>query len=259
VRQTSIAAVALVALGALFAVSRPGLANPLTSDQPPGPAAARLPRIDSQAKLDRWIQRWPNMRQGHGNEVWTLDPGATFPLRERARCLEELQAANIQATAADPSPIVPQAVTLRVADIGGVRFQDGHGAPLTYACDLLSRVVKFAAVVKELGIVRVIVASGWRDHPRVSFHTLGLAMDVSRFVLSDGSDLRVLRDYERTPQSTTCEATPRTPKAQLLQKIACTLHQQRVFSSVLTPNYNVGHHDHMHFDWRPGDARFYVR
>jgi hypothetical protein len=103
------------------------------------------------------------------------------------------------------------------------------------------------------------VASGYRDHPRVSFHTLGLAVDVSRFFRDDGSDLLVLRDYQRTPEATTCQATLREEKAQALQRLACALHERRVFSSVLTPNYNVGHHDHMHLDWRPGDERFYVR
>lgn len=231
--------------------------------QPPvvGAAAApqRLPRIDTQAKLDRWIGRWPNMRLGHGHEVWDEDPQSTFPLRPRDECLRELREAGIEATAADPAPIVPMAVTLRTGAIGGVRFQDGHGRPLTYSCDLVSRMIRFAAVAKELGITRVIVASGLRDQPRVSFHTLGLALDVSRYLLADGSDLRVLRDYQRTPDATTCEASLSNPKAQLLQRIACTLHERRVFSSVLTPNYNEGHHDHMHVDWRPADARFYVR
>lgn len=250
----------LVALGLVLPLAGSIRADPLAGQG--GTASAQtpqLPRIDSQARLERWIARWPNMRQGHGREVWDEDAAATFPLRPRAECLQELRAANLEVTPADPSPIVPMAVTLRSGEIDGVRFQDGHGAPLTYSCDMVTRLVKFAAVVKELGVVRVIVASGWRDHPRVSFHTLGLAMDVSRYVLSDGSDLRVLRDYQRTPDSTTCEATLTSPKAQLLQRIACTLHERRVFSSVLTPNYNVGHHDHMHVDWRPGDARFYVR
>ena len=249
----------MLVMGALaLSVAGPTLADPgePTKNAAPTP---RLPRIDTQAKLDRWIGRWPNMRLGHGHEVWDEDPASTFPLRTRESCLEEVRAAGIEARAADPAPIVPMAVTLRAGTIGGVRFQDGHGAALTYSCDMVSRLIKFAEVAKELGIERVIIASGLRDHPRVSFHTLGLAMDVSRYVLSDGSDLRVLRDYERTPDAATCEATLRGPKAQLLQRIACTLHERRVFNSVLTPNYNVGHHDHMHVDWRPGDARFYVR
>ena len=255
--RASRAAVVVLGLGAalVLPVARTTLADPGT----PPAAAQRLPRIDTQAKLERWIARWPNMRQGHGHEVWDEDAAATFPLRARDECLRELHDAGIEATPADPAPIVPMAVTLRTGEIGGVRFQDGHGQPLTYSCDLVSRLIRLSALVKELGITRVIVASGLRDQPRVSFHTLGLAVDVSRYVLADGSDLRVLRDYQRTPDVPTCEATLANPKAQLLQRIACTLHERRVFSSVLTPNYNEGHHDHMHLDWRPGDARFYVR
>lgn len=258
--RSTLIALAALALGLVLPVARTSQADPLVGQRgavaTPAPI---LPRIDSQPRLERWIKRWPNMRLGHPHEVWAEDGAATFPMRPRPACLEELRAANVAVTPADPSPIVPLAVTLRTGEIDGVRFQDGHGAPLTYACDMMTRIVRLAAVAKELGITRVIVASGYRDHPRVSFHTLGLAMDVSRFVLSDGSDLRVLRDYERTPDRPTCDGSPTNPKAQLLQKIACTLHERRVFSSVLTPNYNVGHHDHMHVDWRPGDARFYVR
>jgi hypothetical protein len=250
----------VLAVGSVLPLARTGRADPLAGQA--GPAATPapvLPRIDSQARLERWIKRWPNMRLGHPHEVWAEDAAVAFPMRSRAACIEELRTLNVSVTPADPSPLVPLAVTLRGGEIDGVRFQDGHGAPLTYGCDMMTRVVKLAAVAKELGITRVIVASGYRDHPRVSFHTLGLAMDVSRFVLSDGSDLRVLRDYERTPDRATCDGSPTSSKAQLLQRIACTLHERRVFSSVLTPNYNVGHHDHMHVDWRPGDARFYVR
>lgn len=258
--RPSLTLLVALAVGLVLPLGRIGQADPLagqaTTAATPAPV---LPRIDSQARLERWIKRWPNMRLGHPHEVWAEDATVSFPMRTRAQCLEELRTLNVTVTPADPSPLVPLAVTLRSGEIDGVRFQDGHGAALTYGCDMMSRVVKFAAVAKELGIARVIVASGYRDHPRVSFHTLGLAMDVSRFVLSDGSDLRVLRDYERTPDRPTCEGSPTSPKAQLLQKIACTLHERRVFSSVLTPNYNVGHHDHLHVDWRPGDARFYVR
>lgn len=242
---------------ALLAGVLPVAADPLAGQA--GAAGPVLPRIDSQARLEHWIKRWPNMRLGHPHEAWVEDASATFTMRERSVCLEELAAAHVDVTPANPSPLVPLAVTMRTGEIDGVRFQDGHGQPLTYGCDMMTRVVKLAAVAKEMGITRIIVASGYRDHPRVSFHTLGLAMDMSRFVLSDGSDLRVLRDYERTPERATCEGTLTNPKAQLLQRLACTLHDRRVFSSVLTPNYNVGHHDHMHVDWRPGDARFYVR
>jgi len=257
-RSSRIAPCSTVIAALLLAVAGPIWADP-GEQRPAAAPTPRLPRIDSQAKLDRWIGRWPNMRLGHGHEVWDEDPGATFPLRPIETCMQELQEAGLEPRRVDPAPIVPMAVNLRAGTIGGVRFQDGHGAPLTYSCDMVSRLVRFAAVVKALGIERVIIASGLRDHPRVSFHTLGLAMDVSRYVLADGSDLRVLRDYERTPDASTCEASLRGPKAQLLQRIACTLHERRVFSSVLTPNYNEGHHDHMHVDWRPGDARFYVR
>jgi hypothetical protein len=235
-------------------------ADPLASsdaEATPVPAPV-LPRIGAQAQLDRWIKRWPNMRMGHPLEQWASDATATTALRTRQECLDEIRAAGIAAVPANPSPIVPGAVTLR-GPIGGVRFVPGHGEAMTFACELVARLPRFANILREQGVNRIVIASGYRDHPRVSFHTLGLAMDVSRFFRDDGSDLLVLRDYERTPETGTCQATLRSEKAQALQGLACALHDGRVFSSVLTPNYNVGHHDHMHLDWRPADERFYLR
>jgi hypothetical protein len=109
------------------------------------------------------------------------------------------------------------------------------------------------------GVTSIDVMSSYRDHPWASFHTLGLALDISKFVTAEG-ELIVRSDFERTPAAPTCEgAAPAKPPAQRLRAIACSLAQSHLFSSVLTPNYNKGHHDHFHVDVRPDDPRIFVR
>ncbi len=68
-----------------------------------------------------------------------------------------------------------------------------------------------------------------------SEHATADAIDVSGFTLSDGQRIRVAADW-----------TGRGSKAQFLREVrdgAC-----RLFSTVLSPDYNAQHHDHLHLD-----------
>jgi hypothetical protein len=60
--------------------------------------------------------------------------------------------------------------------------------------------------------------------------------------------------------SQTCDAPrPATQRARALLDITCRLAKSRAFSTVLTPNYNDGHRDHIHLDIRPDDPRVFLR
>jgi len=73
---------------------------------------------------------------------------------------------------------------------------------------------------------------------RRSQHAYANAIDVAGFVLQDGSEISVLRDWGKE-----------TPKGQFLSAI----HQSacQYFSTVLGPNYNAAHNNHFHFDQGP--------
>ena len=90
-----------------------------------------------------------------------------------------------------------------------------------------------------------------------TFETL---IDLSRFETADGP-LVVASDFVIDRAHETCdEAAPNHhDKHRVLQAIACDLAKSKRFSSVLTPNYNVGHRDHFHLDVRPDDPRFFLR
>jgi hypothetical protein len=72
-------------------------------------------------------------------------------------------------------------------------------------------------------------AGGWSEHARAN------AVDIAGFTLSDGTRIRVARDWEAEG-----------PRGRFLDEVrdgACDL-----FATVLSPDYNEAHQDHFHFD-----------
>jgi hypothetical protein len=90
------------------------------------------------------------------------------------------------------------------------------------------------ARVEHLGAWSCRRQAGW-FFPRWSEHASGKAIDVSGFVLADGTRVTVARDWSR-----------RGPARDFLREVArgaC-----RYFAVVLTPNTNRDHRDHLHLD-----------
>ena len=74
-----------------------------------------------------------------------------------------------------------------------------------------------------------------RSEGRWSEHATGNAVDIAAFVLADGQRIAVLGDWHGEGE-----------KAQFLRRVrdgAC-----RVFGTVLSPDYNEAHRDHLHLD-----------
>jgi hypothetical protein len=148
------------------------------------------------------------------------------------------------------------------AKVGGVDFRFMHAGPgVVVSCELAARLADVAQIVKKHGVHTVYVLSAYRDHPYTSFHTMGLALDLSRFDTDEGP-LTVKTDFAMDRNRETCDSKfppPHAKKAQKLLDIACDLASSHRFSSVLTPNYNAGHRDHFHLDIRPDDPRLFLR
>lgn len=80
-----------------------------------------------------------------------------------------------------------------------------------------------------------------RAEGRLSEHASANAIDLSAFVLKDGTRIAVRADWPRPVAD-----AEMTPKGRFLRDIhrgAC-----RYFKSVLGPDYNSAHHDHFHAD-----------
>lgn len=77
-----------------------------------------------------------------------------------------------------------------------------------------------------------------RDTGPWSEHATANAIDIAGFVLEDGTRISVLRDWDGDD-----------PKAQFLRQVrdgACNS-----FATVLSPDYNAAHADHLHLDMSP--------
>ncbi|HEU4534602.1 MAG TPA: extensin family protein [Polyangiaceae bacterium] len=88
-----------------------------------------------------------------------------------------------------------------------------------------------------------------------SRHPAGLAIDVAAFRKRDGGWLRVADQFSGRVGARTCGAgAPRPPSfdARELRSIVCEAADAKVFTYVLTPNYNAAHRDHFHLEVKGG-------
>lgn len=86
---------------------------------------------------------------------------------------------------------------------------------------------------------RGIIGGGAASAGRVSEHGLANAVDVSAFILADGRRITVKQGWNG--------AGDERAFLQAIRRSAC-----RRFATVLSPDYNAAHHDHLHFDMGRG-------
>jgi len=115
-------------------------------------------------------------------------------------------------------------------------------------------------IFSEMGIERVGVLSAYRPLSEYSFHSLGLAIDINYLDPNwQSTPVWVKTAFEKNEKEQTCNARPQTKRGKFLLDAVCALWKERIFNTVITPNYNEGHANHFHLDLRPGDNRFYLR
>lgn len=239
---------------------------PTAPPVPPPPSRYLTAEGTQEGRAARMIssrmQSFHNYRAHIHGAVWTNDAAAVWSIRPANECLAALDRDHVPYTRVErfSSPLVPTPVRI-AGDIGGVHFfMAAANRPFVVSCELAARLPAMAAALAPLGVSRVGVVSAYRDNPYTSFHTMGLALDIGTFGMADGRTLRVLGHFSQTPNVQTCDAPdPSNANARDLLHIACALARSHVWSSVLTPNYNEGHHDHFHVDTRPDDPRFFLR
>ncbi len=252
---------------ATTAIPWSSLPVPPAPESPAKPKRFAVPLSDPAGEPARTIARrshaFENFRATIPGGSWRVDEQALWQVRRSEQCIVALTQAKVRhepwiepLTTPVPTPVV---LTGRV---NGVTFHSAHDDRVVMvSCDMALRLRTLADIVKKHGIVAIDVMSSYRDQPRVSFHTFGLALDILRF-RSKTESYTVLTDFMRTPDHETCAPNapePSSPKAKVLRAIACELAASNAFSSVLTPNYNEGHRDHIHIDARPDDPRVFVR
>ena len=92
----------------------------------------------------------------------------------------------------------------------------------------------------------------WNAAQEAKRHPGGLAIDVGRFKLTDGTWLEVERDFHSQIGGTPCGLNATlinpTPETMRLRTLVCELAQDGLFHFMLTPSYNWPHRNHLHLE-----------
>lgn len=120
----------------------------------------------------------------------------------------------------------------------------------------------FCRVLAAHGIDELVHFSIYRPPPRASAsdgflfrHSGALAIDVASLRRSDGTWLRVEKDWPSAPGARTCGPSGRwstEPNGRELQSLVCEAKDLRLFHYALTPHYNRAHFNHVHLEIKPG-------
>jgi hypothetical protein len=145
------------------------------------------------------------------------------------------------------------------APLNGVRFVT-PGAKSPYGildCRLALALSDLAEVLKKHDVVEVRVDNMYRPHAHLpgkkkpSQHSYGLAIDMTRFKLTDGTELIVERDFEGAIGEPVCGAGARAELSvpgKQLRDLICDVARAELFHHILTPNHDAAHRDHFHLD-----------
>lgn len=181
---------------------------------------------------------------------WATDGKFTALRRDRGECRAFLARSGIEAEALPPTgknacrredrqvlaapvqagvalaPTGPQATCTVDA---GIAWWLRHGVQPEAEARLGARVVR----IEHLGTVNCRRIAG--SEGRWSEHARGNAIDIAGFVLADGRRISVLSDWRGAGDASAFLHAVRDK--------AC-----RSFATVLSPDYNAAHADHLHFD-----------
>ncbi len=251
----------------------------------------RSKAIKSARHILKAVPTFINFRATIALATWRVDPAFEWRVRPTQQCFADLRAQKVRFRRFDPESAeggggeesdepedvepTPAPVFLK-SPVNGVRYGLGRGNGILISCELASRLHVLSEILSRNGVDQAIVISAYRPRPRPSFHTMGLALDISRFHLREPLPnrqgelspwLTIFSDFMETPDQETCDPSLLGPssghgkneRGRRLLQIACDLHDSGVFASVLTPNYNPGHRDHFHIDVRPDDPRVFLR
>jgi hypothetical protein len=239
---------------------------PVPPDDPPMPTRFLAPASDPAGQaarsLARRVRSFLKFRGEIPGATWSVDPTAVWSVRREDACLRALDRSRVEYLRVERELTTPAPTLVQLSEtpIEGVSFVSAHlDRVLEVSCELATRLPALARILKAHGIRSVYVNSSYREQPRMSFHTFGLALDIAAFKTRHNEMWLVAKHFEATPEALTCASQPATREGTALLAIACELAQSHLFSSVLTPNYNSGHRDHFHLDLRPDDPRFFLR
>lgn len=182
-----------------------------------------------------------------------------------AQCMKELRAAKLPVKRwGGPAKGVANPLKLDGA-LSGVKFVfPGGKSPFgVLDCRLVLTLNQFARVLAAHDVVRVQLDNMYRPRSKLprhrrgkarspSQHSHGLAADITRLWLADGSMLSVADDWHGELGAPACgpDAVLTDPRAAAirLRNVVCDVAREGIFTHMLTPGFDAAHRDHFHFD-----------
>ncbi len=201
--------------------------------------------------------------------------GAELPAQQYAhmsesQCYRELKRRKVSFRPVEQARGVRYPVRVR-GKIGSVTYRTNYRSPEerrttpyeVYDCRLVLALYDLSKILWTHDIEEVRIFSAWRppskhwpEDKHGVRHPGALAADLQRFIKKTGESLSVAEHFNGEVGAALCgpEAAapePPTAQAQELRNIACEAAEQRIFQSILTPNYDRPHFDHFHVEVRP--------
>lgn len=167
----------------------------------------------------------------------------------------------------DPDGLRDVAQPVRLTGpVAGVRFTlawsknpagDRHGI---WDCRLVATMVPLARWLAFHGVTEVRYFSALRGRPgdgakRRSQHARGLAVDLLGYKTVTSEALVVVEDHFPKGTLDACGTSPRGPLGErpdrLYTAFTCFATESRLVHTLLTPDHDEAHHNHLHLDLKP--------
>jgi hypothetical protein len=198
---------------------------------------------------------------------WASAPSAKYGAMAKDACLTELRARRVDFREEHEQPGVMAPLRF-TGPVRGVTFRteleaaERQTSPFEiFDCRLALAATDLAAIVAERGFDEVILfsayrppAKGWPKGKLATRHPGGLALDVKsvRKSSSPEGERLVDRDWTAKRDAPPCEVPERATEAERdLRAIYCAAKDRRIFTSMLSPNYDADHKNHFHLEITP--------
>ncbi len=186
----------------------------------------------------------------------------------QSNCRDDLAALGINvvplAEWIDPLPGDPdddcfiiEPVVLPLPVVGGTHFVDGTYTQLSHligSCEMLRSAALSSRDAKSNG-ANTIVSFGTYNCRTIagsntrSNHGTGDAIDIAGFIMEDGSEISLIRDWDS-------RENPSGSVGQWLAERVNTWFGNEWWDTALTPDFNAAHADHFHLDITRGGSRY---
>lgn len=216
------------------------------------------------------------------DDDYATAPSYRYGELDRDACLAELEKRKIAFTEVDEAPGV--LIPVRIQEgVGGVRFhtalskEKAKESPWeVFDCRLVLALSDFAGILRKHDVDDVLIYSAWRPNRRqpkgeaATRHPGALAVDIykiGKLVAGDRPGkadakakqrvwLDVKKNWHGRRGAKTCgpkaaKPTKKSAEAVELRELICGAAEQRLFTSMLTPNYDAAHRDHFHLEVTP--------